>query len=489
VIPGGITQGSVRLRLNRPPQDHPITLAPKGGAPHPLRLDVWEAFEGCWGVDVQDLRPDTEYEVRVAGRVGDPPLRIRTPPVSLAGGRELLVGLQSCYFPSRGEYDHGRAVLECWRERRGHASSDLPHLTILSGDQIYADVPGGGFASVEEIHADRYREVWRHDRLGACLQHGAHFFACDDHEFWNDYPGRMLHLSRSWDGAWQRSARAALDSFWREQAQWNFAVGVRGGADHLRGWCTVDLCREVSLFVADTRSDRTTLPDHDHPGARKVRRPDRVEGRPDELARVREDRVGFFSQAQERALEAWLRGIGRHRVGLLALGQPLAHLGGGFDLSLANYAEPYARLLTAIDEAAAAGATVVILSGDIHWGRLLELRGPRFRPSSGGRVLEFVSSPVALVANSHFLGGWMPSIGRARDRHPTVKWDPPPSGWTAPTTRFDTLQPNMGVLRVGEGPDGGPPELCFELWNLEDKVRALNRADREPCRHPSEPKA
>ena len=476
VIPGGITPTTARLRLNRRWAEHPVSLEPASGAAPRPRIERLGLREDCWIVDATDLLPDTVYKVRVAGRVGDPPLAIRTPPLALDGSNELLLGLQSCYFPSTGERENALAVLACWDERakRG-GSSGKPHATILCGDQVYADVPAGGFDAPERIYRERYRELWAPSRLGGGLQRGAHFFTGDDHEFWNDYPKRQPHLSRSWDKNWEPAAKVAIEHMWLEQGLWNFAPGVDGGKGDRRSWCHTELCSGVKLFVADTRTDRTDYAEL--PGDRKVR----VRRPGDAGVGIPDGSVGFMAPAQERALAAWLAGLRERDVGLLVLGQPLVHEGSRTDLALASFPEQFAELLAGIDRAMAGGATLVVLSGDIHWARLLELGGPG--APYRGRLFEFVSSPVGLVAGGHYLGSWMPALFPARPSKPRVGWDAPkerPAGWREPVTHFVSSMRNMGVIQIRRDPDGRPRRQ-LELWDLREKRLALDHYSPRHC--------
>ena len=96
----------------------------------------------------------------------------------------------------------------------------------------------------DRTHA-RYRQYWQEPGNARYLRGGPTLFTPDDHDFWNDYPYRMPHLTRSRDSQWMEHARAAQSLFDAYQG-----LGNPEG----RSWFSLDLGL-VSLFVLDTRSD------------------------------------------------------------------------------------------------------------------------------------------------------------------------------------------------------------------------------------------
>ena len=139
-------------------------------------------------VEISGLPPDTLIRVTMGGEV----CTLLTPPAPDAELR-LLIG--SCYYlpDDRGKL---ASAYDNLREQ------DRPHLRIHAGDQLYLDagaLPDGPTA-FDRTHA-RYRQYWQEPSNARYLRGGLTLFTPDDHDFWNDYPYRMPHLTRSSDVA------------------------------------------------------------------------------------------------------------------------------------------------------------------------------------------------------------------------------------------------------------------------------------------------
>ena len=66
------------------------------------------------------------------------------------------------------------------------------------------------------------------------------------------------------------------------------------------------------------------------------------------------------------------------------------------DYALANYKKPYQALLRALGTIAGAGKQVLLLTGDVHWGRVTTV-GDRQRVPEATVFHELISSPASLV--------------------------------------------------------------------------------------------
>jgi hypothetical protein len=437
-----------------------------------------------WAVRVEGLEPDTIYRVGLPAAGGDgleAAVRVRTAPERLAESSGLLLALGSCYFPSDEYWTNARAAVECLEERATRPwrlgavpapdpRRSLPHAIFLVGDQIYADVPRSPGRSLEGLYRGRYEAAWRPERLGALLGRGAGFRTCDDHEFWNGYPERMPWLTRSWNGQWRETARISTDAFWCHQAAWNFPPGFSGGADEGTAWSEGRLA-DIDFFVADGRSLRS-----DREAARCPAALNGSDGRcPPGVP------PHAMTEAQRTALVEWVRGI--ERVGVLVVAQPLAQTGGTFDSALSDYRHSVGPVLEAMREAVERGRSLVVLCGDIHWGRLISWAPPA---PGAGRLVEFVASPLARVGLLSILHSRF-DVGSPVD--PTGKPTPEELAALAPSfepgwseRRFATGENNLGLVELGAAGDGRV-RARFELWSLTTKRLARDRwgAGDRPC--------
>ncbi|MCW5893081.1 MAG: alkaline phosphatase D family protein [bacterium] len=379
LLVGTVTARSARLRLDGwPSPPCPVRLTPPHGTL--CRFDVADrpAPVTTWVVDFANLVPDTHY-VADLGPFGGSTVGFRTAPAGLDAHTSFGLSLLSCYFPSDQFVGRAGRVLG-----RLAARSSPPHLNVLCGDQIYADVPSDWTRDDPTlVYARRYEAAWAPGRLGPLLAGGANVFACDDHEYWNNYPETTIWLSRSW-WSWAQWADAARAANWGEQGQWNFAPGITGGAAEKRAWCAWRQA-DVDLFVADTRTDRAS-PDHS-----------RCPTVPDGECPHRLRRSHLMTAAQRHALHAWIASV--PRLGILVLGQPIlaaATSWSDFDTTLADY-DDYDDLIASLRWAIATrGVSFIVLSGDIHWSRLVRWRC-RTASRPDAMLIEFVTSPLARV--------------------------------------------------------------------------------------------
>lgn len=315
---------------------------------------------------------------------------------------------------------------------------------------------------------------WRGRQLGDLLRYGANVFTCDDHEYWNGYPDWMPHLSRSF-GNWEAWARAGMRALWRRASVANFAPGVKGGTPPVggamrieprveyRGWCQWRVAG-LDVFVADTRSDRTTKT-----GGRC---PERLT---EQGACSRGGKPHAMSKVQADALSQWIDHV--ERLGVLVLGQPLVmaeHDQTSWDPDLTEFPE-HAQLVKQLRgrlDHPDRPASFIVLTGDIHWGRLVSWESPRSR-GRGHRLVEFVSSAIGRVTDKNILGSSFNVAGHASTELTDAEM------WTLGndlfvTKTFASGQNNAGLLRIRR-PARDRYEADFELWNLETQDVADNK--------------
>ncbi len=377
----------------------------------------WQVLPAPSGVNqsfglllLSGLSPNRAYSVAVQEAPGKQiDLHSRTLPDALpAAGVTLL--LCSCYY--QGD-DSGelRAALEHL------VSAEQPAVKLLVGDQVYADVPGFGLfaGSGAPEYAARYEEYWNSSHYAPFLRHGPNFFTCDDHEWWNNAPEFQAWLARSYHSSWKDSWAGGKSVYGVYQVQPN----AQGGF-----WQDFRI-GHVGIFLADTRSERM---------------------------RRDQDASHFFSTPQRAALQAWAQNL--PGPGFLVLGQPLFDGRGDWkDWKLPDYADDY-RFLWSIVETSA--HDIVVLSGDIHCGRL-----SRCPPPEGivgrRRVVEFTASPMALVSPKPIFA---PSVS-VPGSIPVVPGEPQ----REIKLRFGTRARNFGLIHVRPAPMGAV-DVRFVLWDL-----------------------
>jgi len=326
-------------------------------------------------VEFRNLRPGREYRVEFDRRieaVRDVRRRswqylrageFRTLPRRLprTGEKPFTVALGSCFYDHRDGGQAAGSYRALWE--RGPESL-RPDLSFLAGDQVYLDI---GFDSlsfrsdeIRERVADDYARHWR--SLGAILNRGGTWMLPDDHEFWNDYPFRdsllptllALRLDRVRD-AW---GKAALDGVHRVQR----TPPVE----------TLALGDDLSICLADLRTYRS-------------------------------DR-GFMRESRLREVEDWARGLSG--PGVFVTPQPLIVMPNDLERNLLSFPAQYRRLVRALG---ASGHDIVVLTGDVHFGRIARCRlGP-----AGGRLIEIIASPLS---NLTYLNGLATSSPRREPR-------------------------------------------------------------------------
>ena len=376
---------------------------------------------------VRELRianavPGALYEVTLP-ELGRPVLW-RTLPTQLPPeGVSLIIG--SCFWLNDDKDGfYASAVKELVQRER-------PIFKVLMGDQLYVDVwaplphtlPQGLAAKYERYWGDAgYREL-----LPACPT----LVSCDDHEFWNDFPEPQIHVPLSWERHQPQTSTALAELYDAYQTALN---------PQARRWSRLDVA-PISFFVADTRSHRT---------------------------REKADKPALMLDEQWDDLEAWANAL--QGPGVLVLPQPLLKAGGSkTDRTLVDFKD--SDRLGAVFEST--GHDILILTGDIHTGRLssAEIVG---RP---GQIHEFVASPASMVTP------WLPPWGHKPSPLPDRlvinrrKWT-----ITAHRRLTSTVDNNVGLIRIAPGRNGRY-RFTLQLWRVRPHVGIARRIfGRKPAK-------
>jgi hypothetical protein len=270
--------------------------------------------------------------------------------------KAFTVFLGSCFCAAR---DPGCTVGSSFLRIPTESS---PELKFLCGDQVYLDSPSSHYSihrhSVEELQTElfeNYKSTWTQGPRGFSdlLKQGANYFSSDDHEYWNNAPDKaplvldtFFPLFRNRREDWLRIARELYSVFQTPDLASSFRVG------------------QLSFLNLDTRFDRQS------------------------------DQSTFIKQANLTKLGRWVKGL--TGPGVLVIGQPLLANRSRFlglegqlvDFGLPDFKQ-YADLINVL---VASEHTIVILTGDVHFGRIANCT-----LASGIKLIEVISSPMALV--------------------------------------------------------------------------------------------
>jgi hypothetical protein len=283
--------------------------------------------------------------------------------------QSLRVMLGSCYGGKLRAGSTLRAMVD--RMRGSDPESNAPRplaLTLLMGDQVYLDLPLSLGRSDSQLIADLYykylRQWFDDDEFAALLQAAPVVMIADDHELWNNAPAPQAHIPDTWTKrqreVWLQLGRQLFDTFQQIPALADEPSRSR-------------YLREPPLFALfmDARMMRG------------------------------EDRNTLFDAGGVQSLDRWAADLAvapTGSIGLLGIGQPpLEPEVGRFkakwvDASLANFGADYEHVL---DRLSNVPHPVIVLTGDVHFGRALGMRAMLGRTQ--GPLIEVVCSPLALI--------------------------------------------------------------------------------------------
>ncbi|TVQ99608.1 MAG: hypothetical protein EA399_06980 [Desulfovibrionales bacterium] len=286
--------------------------------------------------------------------------------ISEAGFHILL---SSCYHERQANKGYlAQAVSLLTKACAHHGAKARPDMSILMGDQVYLDLPTfealpGSVAGLAGNFEQKYLNNWANlanPGFEHVLRAAPYAAMADDHELWNNAPHPSPIIRHSWTAEGRgRYRTAALAMFAGFQAP----MPLNGEEPPYP--LILDI-PPISLFIADTRIERTTR--------------------------------HFMTAKARKKLQQWIGRINSQGLhGVFVSGQSLfaekvnAVRGSLADWELPNY-DDFHEVAVTLKQAA---KPLICVSGDVHWGRNLVARSRM--PQHFGDIYEVITSPVALV--------------------------------------------------------------------------------------------
>lgn len=357
------------------------------------------------------------------------------------GTKPFTIGLGSCFYNHR---DGGQAALAYGALYACGADEVRPDITFLTGDQVYLDI---GFDSLSLLNseirqrvAEDYALHWQ--ALGSILGCGGTWMLPDDHEYWNDYPfydGLIpallaLKLARV-RSSWSAAANDGVRNIQRAPLVETFSIG-----------------QDLSICLANLRSYRS--------------------------------KNQFITQDGFAQLVSWAKSL--KSPGVLVIPQILIEEEDKKERNLLSFPKQYRELLEAL---AYSGNDIVVLSGDVHFGRIATVA----LGNNGGRLIEVVSSPMSNLTG---LNGIAASVAKSKpDFFPDPRTIRIP-GWVPAKVEYDPsfqVKRAKGFLLSSYPKDrtrehfmtvsfnrlaAGEIELSVEAW----RIRERNPGDNLPVK-------
>lgn len=274
--------------------------------------------------------------------------------------------LSSCYYQPNDKAQALGSLLK--------SIKPAPDFTLLAGDQVYLDLPSlqdlpFDKQQLAQILEKKYQANWfsesvQQPGLANMLSHGPVLCVPDDHEFWNNFPLFQVQLDNTHHkndrDNWLELANRLYERYQRSPTQ-------------AAGFFRQDIA-PLSMLFLDGRTTRDAGGKHmfNAQTAAAI-----VQWKADLLARKQQQlpSVGLLSSGQALLIET--PGYWDRRVA---------------DMEMVNY-EDFALLKHALEELFAAEVPVIYITGDVHWGRVVEGRNLR------GNILfyEVIASPSRLI--------------------------------------------------------------------------------------------
>ena len=301
-------------------------------------------------VTANDLKPGTKYIVEFQVRIErkyEPAERayFTTLPTALPSSNQapFTVAVGSCFY---ARHDGGRTG-QVYQSLYEHPTLS-PDIKFLTGDQVYIDIGMGWYplntSDVQDRIADDYAQSW--ELLRSMLRRGGTWMLPDDHEYWNNYP--YLQGFNPYLITLQRNTR--FKNRWENAAKQGVSI-----VQQVSSIRTFDIGNDLSFCVADLRTERWD--------------------------------GGFLSNENFQQLSHWAANL--TTPGVLVIAQPLiAKKGDENDYSLPHWETQYNTL---IQNLANCGHDIVVLTGDVHYGRIAEVK----LGNSAGRLIEVITSPLS----------------------------------------------------------------------------------------------
>jgi hypothetical protein len=360
--------------------------------------NIQRAFTGVY--EFTGLQPGSAYQVDVtADGVSASSLATKTLPAAVPTqlDRSFNVLLVSCFHQSEDRNGIAGTIVSQLK------ATSKPHLAILAGDQVYLDLPTlkdfpDDLAWLAEKFEQDYKLNWSGPPgYSEVLAAAPSISMPDDHEYWNNFPhaSPFIANSRTAEGRrrWREAAEAAYAGF---QLAYPAVLGEA---------VTLDV-EPLSFFFADTR----TLKDF--------------------------DRNFTLSDAARNQLDQWVTHVIDHRMfavlvsGQSLLSKPAGKFTGAVgDYDLANYKD-YGQIMLTLQRLSDAGRPALLLTGDVHWGRVVTSTDLRTGRTAFAEVISSPSSLVTTIGADQFktLKGTIGGLFGKKDPWPRhSEPDPAPS--------------------------------------------------------------
>lgn len=308
------------------------------------------------------------FQIQVTAGGESVSLSSRRPPKKLPvkGQDSFNLLLSSCYYQPNDKSFPLASIIRGIKPQ--------PDFTLLAGDQVYLDLPSsqnlpGDQQELACALGKKYQANWfsshlQQPGLADVLRHGPVLCVPDDHEYWNNFPLQQVQLNNThWENDrnnWRDLASKLYENYQRSPAQ----------RDGFFRWDMAPL----SMLFLDGRSYR------------------------DEKGKQ------MFNAATQTAIKNWAQDLIERKknnlpaVGLLSSGQALLiekpdQWSRRFaDMEMPNY-EDFPVLTDALVRLFEVAIPVLYITGDVHWGRIVEGRSPR-----GNTVFyEVIASPSRLI--------------------------------------------------------------------------------------------
>lgn len=410
--------------------------------------DQPRAFTGVY--EFGGLQPDSLHTITVEADGTLESLETRTlpdgVPASLSGSFNVL--LVSCFHQHEDPSGLAGTIVSQIK------ATSKPQLTLLMGDQVYLDLPTlqdfkDDARWLAKKFEDDYTTNWQvSPGYWQVLAAAPSISIPDDHEFWNNYPhpspivANTLH--KDGQDNWRKAALALYEGF-----QLPYPANL--------GEPTIIEVAPLSFFLPDMRSLRD------------------------------EHREFTMTNAAHDKMEAWVTdiinrkdSIDRQLFGVLVTGQSLfresaSELTGVVgDFEMPNYKD-FPRVMTQLQRLADAGLPALCLTGDVHWGRLVESIDIQSQRTA---FYEIISSPSSLVSTVGVdqvkkLGGFFGGLFGKRNPWPRHSDAPAPPDFLASDVlagrfRCSMLHPQRGnhVALLTFSRHGGGIEFRVTYWPI-----------------------
>jgi len=274
--------------------------------------------------------------------------------------------LSSCYYQPN---DKSHALANIIKSIK-----PAPDFTLLAGDQVYLDLPSlqnlpNDKACLAQAFGKKYQFNWfsaplKQPGLADVLSHGPVLCIPDDHEYWNNFPYKQAQLTNThWEkdrNNWGELATRLYERYQMSPAQ-------------SAGFFRQDI-EPLSMLFLDGRTYRD------------------------------DDGKHMFNSQTCSGIEQWKNDLLARKkkqqpaVGLLSSGQALLIEKPGqwdrrvADMEMVNYKD-FSLLNDSLAELFTAEIPVMFITGDVHWGRIVEGKNQR------GKILfyEVIASPSRLI--------------------------------------------------------------------------------------------